>query len=157
MSRGLGPRQWLVLEALERLEGRQRAGERFHVWAVLREAGYLKLMAESGERSAAWASEDAACRADLEARSDMDDVETVAALKRQRRANTLGTIIRDWRRRENGVPLKRPAKASLEDINPSRIFALLEKRGLVRRDIVRGLGSSIALTAAGRAVLADRS
>ena len=49
MSRGLGKRQWLLLEALERLEQRSAPGHHVHIWAVVREASEFKLRTEVGE------------------------------------------------------------------------------------------------------------
>ena len=49
MSRGLGKRQWLLLEALERLEQRSAPGHHFYIRAVLREALEFKLRTEVEE------------------------------------------------------------------------------------------------------------
>jgi hypothetical protein len=102
-------------------------------------------------------AEDAAYRADLEARVKEGDGAAKAALDRQRQADMLGSVIRGWRRRPGGMPQRRPAKAPVEDINPSRIFALLEKRGAGAPRHHAWIGLIHRTDGGGTSALADRS
>lgn len=147
MSRGLGTRQRLILAALSRLE--QMHGEgRFYVWSVLGAAADLGLRAEQQSKDAERDAASSAYRAELSKRAAAGDEAAVSALGLERKLDVLATAIKRNPRRSDRQ--RRPPEAWAEDINPSRIFALLERRGLIVRNPALGPGATVGLTAAGR-------
>jgi hypothetical protein len=154
MSRGLGTRQRILLQALRNLE--QEHGEYwFYVHAVVRAAwplggseGHEKREAEA----AAWAAEDARDRAETAALAAAGDDAAKERMKLFMQMDSMASVVRGWHRRNahRGAPQMRPAKDVDATLNPSRILALLAKRGLIERNAYQGPGSSVKLTPAGR-------
>jgi hypothetical protein len=130
MSRGLGTQQRMLLQALRNLE--QERGEAWvEVHAVIRAAWPLG-WSEGHERrqaeAAAWAAEDARDRAETASLAAAGDD---AAKKRMDWFMHRDMLASRWRRRNahRGAPQLRPAKDVDATLNPSRILALLAKRG----------------------------
>lgn len=122
MSRGLGKVQVAVLRALYEIE--VEAGPCFiFTWAVVNRAaaGLPKAPREP------------------------------VTLPTTPRFLALSAAIKSWSNRRRAPQAIRIDKFAEQDINPSRCFALLAKRGLVERRASRGRGASIRLTEAGRA------
>ena len=154
MSRGLVTQQRMLLQALRNLE--QECGEAwFEVHAVVRAAwplGWLEGHERREAEAVAWAAEDARDRAETAALAAAGDDAAKERMERFMHRDMLASVICRWRRRNahRGAPRMRPAKDVDATLNPSRILALLAKRGLIERNASRGPGSSVKLTPAGR-------
>ena len=146
MSRGLGLRQHLMLRALVHLEEQHGAGQ-FYVWAVLEAAWELELRQEHEAERVARKNAEMLWKQEMAERAAQGDSEAQRNLDTQRLLDSLDRALRG-----NGGQgrWKRPKGTWLEDVNPSRVFALLARRGLVVRHAQAGQGSSVALTDAGR-------
>ncbi len=149
MREGLGKRQTLMLQALGHLEEKHGAGA-FYVWAVLDAAWEIGLRQEDESRRAQRKIADDLYQQEMITRAAQGDVESKDSLDKQ---TVLNSLTRDL----TGLPKrgrrKRPKGFRFEDLNPARCFALLERRGLVKRYAQIGQGSSLALTDEGRAKL----
>lgn len=150
MSRGLGTRQRLLLQALRQLEQQHsEEGCRFHVWAVLQKAWDLGLKSEIEDERRRRLEREQAWRADITMRAEAGDPEALrlVGLDKQYRALTQGLRRTRFRgtRRDFGV---------VEHMNPSRTMALLQRRGLVERGNAHaneaGQGAWVRLTDTGR-------
>lgn len=138
MSRGLGTAQRLVLAALASLEAEEGEGHRFLVWAIVDRLYSLspELQDLHRRRNEAIAARNAAIRAQAEAGDD-----------KARLYLALGNVIR----RRPGARKRRTAPWFETEVamNPSRVLASLERRGLVTRNAIKG-GGAAGLTEAGR-------
>lgn len=142
MSRGLGEAQKLILRALASLEAEHPGGGlRFFVWGIVDRAYELSpaMQAEHGSRQAArqarhqrWV--DMADAGDADAKLFLALGRSLARTRRHPRARR-----------------KSPWDLSEAKLNPSRVLASLERRGLVHRSAIQG-GGAAGLTEAGRAL-----
>ena len=141
-----------MLQALGHLEDKHGAGA-FYVWAVLDAAWEIDLRQEDESRRAERKIADDLWRQEMTARAAQGDMKSKDTLDKQA---VLDSLTRDL----TGLPKrgrrKRPKGFRFEELNPARCFALLERRGLVKRYAQIGQGSSLALTDDGRARLPRR-
>jgi hypothetical protein len=139
MSRGLGKHQLLILTALRSLESQHGEG-RFYVSAVLKEAYTL-----SEELQGLKADRDRQ-RAEFRQRlkQEADDGDERASMML-----ILAASIESFRSRR-GRKQEWTNRGFVENMNPSRVFSLLVRRGLVKRK-----WGVVGLTAAGRAAVAS--
>lgn len=141
MSRGLGTAQRLILQALASLEAEHGRDEGlFYVWAIVDRAYALSPELQGRHRAQTEAS--AAQAAALRARADAGEELAIRYLH----------LTRTLTRSRPGPRARRttPFWLTEGELNPSRILASLERRGLVTRRAVKG-GGSAGLTDAGRA------
>jgi hypothetical protein len=161
MSRGLGRNQRIFLAALQALEASNGPGW-FYVHAVLRAAWPLGADAaerREADRAAAWKREDARLRADAAERAAAGDMAAVELMETYQRLDFLASTIRYALRRrdQRGRWQLRPSRDAERDLNPSRILAQLERRGLLKRSLTRRGGlSTVRLTPAGRSLLSGQ-
>lgn len=149
MSRGLGARQFLILEALYSLEQeRNREGAWFYTWAVLKAA--WKLGPE--QEIEAWKALRRAEREHTAKLAAAGDADAKRQDDRNAMMDMLALAIGRGPRRSRARKV-RPVNAE-STLNPSRILAGLAKRGLVLRDAQCGRGSGVSLTALGRELIA---
>ncbi len=147
MSRGLGRRQRLLLQAMRALEIERGDGGPFYVWSILEVAWKGGLELETVSRDKARAEHAVARRARTEAAAAAGDVQAAADLRNMK---LLGYG------RGYSPPRKNPRhyRPRADGINPGRVFALLEARGLVERGNehgnAAGPGAWVKLTDAGR-------
>lgn len=148
MGQGLGHRQTLTLRALQALDERHGAGAWHSPAAVL--AALDKLAPRS--RSPAVDHLDRADRAQLEQLKAMvargvllfrTSVFEVEARIAERRRRAFYERQREIEERAPNTVRRKPRDG--EDLNPSRVFASLEARGLVERRAHCGPGSAVRL------------
>lgn len=140
MSRGLGMGQCLMLRALASLEDEHgRDQGLFYVWAIVDRA--YALSPELQERHRAQTEASAAQAAALRSRADAGEELAIRYLGLTR------SIVRS----RPGPRARRttPFWLTEGELNPSRILASLERRGMVSRRAVKG-GGTARLTEAGR-------
>ena len=164
MSRGLGRQQRLFLHALWELE-RQHGRHWFHTWGVINEAARLGMAQDvtyrRDRRDAEYEDWDRdrqkaedQWRAEMRAAADAGDATAAAELERLRALENRLTVLtfalrrrgKEWR----GAPRLRGLPDAERLVNPTRVLALLQRRGLVKRDAARGPLSMVSLTDAGR-------
>ena len=138
-----------MLQALSHLEDKHGAGA-FYVWAVLDAAWEIGLRQEDESRKAQRKIADDLCRQEMIIRAAQGDVKAKDSLDKQVLHDSL---THDLTRLPKRGRQKRPKGFWFEGVNPARCFALLERRGLVKRYAQIGQGSSLALTDEGRARL----
>lgn len=147
MSRGLGTAQRLMLRALASLESEYSQDEGlFYVWAIVDRA--YELSPEMQKRHRAQTEASAARKAALQARADAGEELAIRYLH----------LTRTLTRSRPGPRVRRttPFWLTEGDLNPSRILASLERRGLVKRRALKG-GGTARLTDEGLAAAASLS
>ena len=143
MSRGLGTRQRAVLAALRTMERERGPGWRTpaEVIAALGEmTGATPVPADDTDPYARFeAAQLAQCR-QMVAMGHRDFAASVMLIEARMAGRAASRRVRA--RAPNQA---RPAPRGGEDGNPSRVLALLERRGLVERRATRGPGSAVRL------------
>lgn len=153
MSRGLGTRQRLILQALAQLEAKDgQPGGKFYIWAVLKAAWDLGLKSEHDAQMQRYRESSDHWRAEMQARADAGDAEAARTLSLDK---MLRLSIGGFHRRGYS---KRAEFGAVEHFNPSRTLALLASRGLVERGNEHrwnsgGQGAWASLTDKGRAAV----
>lgn len=142
MSRGLGTAQRLILTALASLEEENGEGHRFLVWAIVDRLYELSPELQDLTRSRNAASE--ARNAAIRARADAGDDKARLYL-------SLGRALSGGRRNHPRKRRTAPWAETETALNPSRVLASLERRGLVTRNAIKG-GGAAGLTDAGRSL-----
>jgi len=144
MSRGLGTRQRAVLAALRAMERERGPGWRTpaEVIATLGEmTGAAPAQADDADPYARFeAAQLAQCR-QMVAMGYREFAASVMLIEARIAERAAGRRARA--RAPNQI---RPAPRGGEDGNPSRVLALLERRGMVEREAQRGPGSAVRLT-----------
>jgi len=175
MSRGLGARQQLFLAAMAKLESDTVNGSQypnnefecaqadgFAVYQIINAAGALGLDAEAtaaqrrkdaerAERKAARRRQ----RLEVEALAASGDADAQAELRKLQAFDVwlaIGKQFLSQRRGYGSPPRVRHPEGAEHIVNPSRILALLEQRGLIERCPIRGRGASVVLSHTGRIV-----
>jgi len=162
MSRGIGTRQQLILAAMRMIETDFRPGAELYVWEIINAAGELGLDDEATARKArkdaqqaGWEEARRQHRIDIEALAASSDADAQAELERLQHLDFMTSTLKGLlsRRWSQGSPprMRDPVEAE-HVVNPSRVLALLQQRGLVERTVRRGHGASARLTDAGRVV-----
>lgn len=140
MSRGLGTAQRLMLKALASLEAEHGSGEGlFYVWAIVDHA--YAVSPEMRARHQAW----------TEAHERREAAIREKAAAGDDRAQLYLSLGRALRRGRPSPRTRRtsPSWVTETEFNPSRVLASLARRGLVKRNAVKG-GGAAGLTDAGR-------
>ncbi len=146
MSRGLGAAQNLALSALASLEAENGAGGQFYVWAIV-DRIYALSPGMRDRHRAMMAAIDANTASVRERAARGDD-----------RAALYLSLTRSIARARPSPRTRRTSPFGLTEtrLNPSRLLASLERRGLVSRHAIQG-GGSAGLTDEGRDMAARLS
>lgn len=146
MSRGLGAAQNLALNALASLEAENGADGQFYMWAIV-DRIYALSPGMRDRHRAMMAAIDANTASIRERAAQGDD-----------RATLYLSLTRSLPRARPSRRTRRtsPFRITEARLNPSRILASLERRGLVSRHAIQG-GSSAGLTDDGRDMAARLS
>jgi hypothetical protein len=122
MSRGLGRRQRIFLQAVRDLTAADGPGF-YRVWAIT-EAAY-RLAPDLQAADTEQARQAAQARADREKQARAGDA-------RARRLNELQDMLRATAPRTGRKPRRRHGRSMERAVNPSRVLASLERRGLLQ-------------------------
>jgi hypothetical protein len=152
MSKGIGDRQRLFLDALRSLElqDRDATGAYFYVWAVVEQAWLLGPEIDKENYKDAQARKrvelvKAAALGDEAAKERLGSFDHRAAL-----GQAINALFSN--RRCGGRCLKRGDHGAEHELNPSRVLASLARRGLVERNAMQGYGATVKLTEEGRRI-----